>query len=448
MDLKRKQGNVIHERRSKTKKAKNGQRRSEEELMEPEFVFEGGLRKVKPYWFVYKTHAKGRWLKRTLHDVFSIEFQDQPSDYYKRAILAGKITVNGQKVQPNYIIKNGDLIAHTIHRHEPPVTADPIKIVYQDEELLVVDKPASVPVHATGRYHYNTIVGILQSKEFGFKTLYPCNRLDRLTSGILLIALKKERAAELTKEMTTREIQKTYLCRVKGEFPAEEIECNEPILTVSFKLGINIVSPDGKHCRTHFKRLSTNGLTSVVLCKPYTGRTHQIRVHLQYLGYPIANDPLYCTDVWGESGGKGGIKEEERQEVVERIEKVAYPFAEVKPAGEESNAKDGKEGGADEKPAVLDVQEQKEMSNEKDGTDPLSLSDFPCIECALKRMDPIPDQLQIYLHSFKYSGGDWEYETGTPMWADEGYTGDKVLAERFWRFGGRWDGKAPGEVGE
>lgn len=101
-------------------------------------------------------------------------------------------------------------------------------------------------------------------------------------------------------------MQKQYVCRVEGEFPEEEIVCSEAIEVVSYKIGVCKVSEKGKDCITKFKRLSYNGTSSVVLCKPQTGRMHQIRVHLQYLGYPVVNDPLYNHTVFGPHKGKGG----------------------------------------------------------------------------------------------------------------------------------------------
>ena len=84
-------------------------------------------------------------------------------------------------------------------------------------------------------------------------------------------------------------------------------ECVQPVEVVSYKIGVCKVSPRGKECRTEFERLSFNGKTSVVLCRPFTGRMHQIRVHLQYLGFPVINDPLYNHVVFGANKGKGGL---------------------------------------------------------------------------------------------------------------------------------------------
>ncbi|KAJ3060565.1 hypothetical protein HDU98_003494 [Podochytrium sp. JEL0797] len=365
-----------------------------DQAIEPEYSFdaEHGLRKVAPYWFTHKTMAKGRWWKRTLLDVFTTEFQDKSPEYYRKAILAGKINVNHTTKPLDYILQNGDLVCHRTHRHEPPVGDHKIKIVFQDADLLIVDKPPSIPVHPSGRYTHNTVLGILKSKEYGFENLFSVNRIDRLTSGILLIALTKKKANQLATELREREVSKTYLCRVRGKFPEGTTPCLEPILIMSNKLGINIVHPTGRPCETHFTFLSYNPTTdtSVVQCAPKTGRTHQLRVHLQYLGFPIANDPLYCNEaLWGPGMGKGGVVDSE--EVLERIK-------EAKVVGDL---------GVD----WVDEEQVPEAAQEEVG------DEFACLECLVVRKEPMKSQLKIYLHSWKYSGEGWAYETEMPEWA-------------------------------
>lgn len=125
-----------------------------------EYIFQDGLRKVSPYYFMYNTFAKGRWLNKSILSVFQKEFQDRPPAYYRAAIESGRITVNGKKVTIDYIFKNSDKVCHPIHRHEPPVSDKPVKIIYIDDDVLIVDKPSSLPVHPTGRYHLNTLMKI------------------------------------------------------------------------------------------------------------------------------------------------------------------------------------------------------------------------------------------------------------------------------------------------
>ncbi|XP_045458877.1 RNA pseudouridylate synthase domain-containing protein 2 [Melitaea cinxia] len=274
---------------------------------ETSYYIENGLRKVYPYYFTFTTFTKGRWVGEKILDVFAREFRAHPAAEYERCIRAGTLTVNYERVDPDYRLKHNDLLANVVHRHEVPVTSQPITLVHIDEDIVVVNKPASIPVHPCGRYRHNTVVFIL-AKEYNLKNLRTIHRLDRLTSGLLLFGRSPKKARQMEHQIRNRQVQKEYVCRVDGEFPEEEIECQEPIEVVSYKIGVCKVSPKGKDCSTVFKRLGYNAgaNTSVVLCRPKTGRMHQIRVHLQYLGYPVVNDPLYNHPVFGPLRGKGG----------------------------------------------------------------------------------------------------------------------------------------------
>ncbi|KAH9923007.1 pseudouridine synthase [Amylocystis lapponica] len=270
-----------------------------------------GLKKIPPYWYPYTTMAKGRWLGREILEVVSTEFRDRSMEYYRYALESGVTTINGKVAKPDTIVQNGDRIENVVHRHEPPVTSTPVRILHHDKEreFIVIDKPGSIPVHATGRYFRNSLVEILKN-DFGFTRVHTINRLDRLTSGLMIIPLSPAQAVILSREFAAGSIRKEYIARCKGEFPEEEITCEEPLLTVDRQMGLNIVHPDGKPAKTLFKRLrfDANTQTSVVRCRPLTGRSHQIRVHLQWLGYPIANDPIYSEiKIWGSQLGKGGV---------------------------------------------------------------------------------------------------------------------------------------------
>ncbi|KAI0350596.1 pseudouridine synthase [Trametes cingulata] len=255
--------------------------------------------------------AKGRWLGREILEVVSTEFRDRSMEFYRYALESGVTTINGKVAKPDTIIRNGDRIENISHRHEPPVTSTPVRIVHHDKEreFIVIDKPGSIPVHATGRYFRNSLVEILKN-DFGFEKVYTVNRLDRLTSGLMILPLNPTLANTLTQEFVNGRVRKEYIARCKGKFPEEEVVCEEPLLTVDRQMGLNIVHPEGKHAKTVFKRIryDENTDTSVLHCRPLTGRSHQIRVHLQYLGHPIANDPIYSdARIWGEKLGKGGI---------------------------------------------------------------------------------------------------------------------------------------------
>ncbi|WRT67633.1 uncharacterized protein IL334_004605 [Kwoniella shivajii] len=268
------------------------------------------LRYIKPYWWPYRTFVKQRWLGRQLLEVITTEFRDRSMEYYKHALDSGVTRVNGVIAKPDFVLRNGDRIDNTVHRHEPPITNDPILVLHIDrkKEFIVISKPGSVPVHATGRYFRHSILEMM-ILDYGIKC-FSVNRLDRLTSGLMILALSGKKAGLISKEFAEGSVKKEYVARVKGRFPEEEVTVDQPLLTVDRQMGLVIITPEGKDAVTIFKRMSYDAERdqSVVRCRPQTGRTHQIRVHLQYLGHPIANDPLYSTsDIWGPHLGRGGV---------------------------------------------------------------------------------------------------------------------------------------------
>lgn len=126
----------------------------------------------------------------------------------------------------------------------------------------------------------------------------------------MIIPLSPECARELQADFVAGTVQKEYVARCKGRFPDKEVVCEEPLLTVDRQMGLNIVHLEGKPARTVFNliRYDKNTDSSIVQCRPLTGRSHQLRVHLQFLGHPIANDPIYSEErIWGEKIGKDGI---------------------------------------------------------------------------------------------------------------------------------------------
>ncbi|KAJ8077417.1 hypothetical protein PM082_001847 [Marasmius tenuissimus] len=205
-----------------------------------------GLKKISPYWYPYTTYAKERWLGREILEVVSTEFRDRSMEYYRYALESGVTTINGEVAKPDTVIQNGDRIENVVHRHEPPVTSTPVKVLLEDKEreFLIVDKPGSIPVHASGRYYRNTLVAILMH-DFGYEKVYTVNRLDRLTSGLMIIPTSAACARKVTNEFVAGTVRKEYVARCIGHFP-EEVVCEEPLLTVDRQMGLNIVHPEGK----------------------------------------------------------------------------------------------------------------------------------------------------------------------------------------------------------
>ncbi|XP_039992637.1 RNA pseudouridylate synthase domain-containing protein 2 isoform X2 [Xiphias gladius] len=451
---------------------------SQEHFTETSYYFEGGLRKVRPYYFDFRTYCKGRWIGKSLLEVFKSEFRAESIEYYQRAAKEGRIRLNESPVEDlSVVLRNNDHMRNTVHRHEPPVVGRPLEVLVDDGEVLVVDKPPSIPVHPCGRFRHNTVIFIL-GKERGISELHTVHRLDRLTSGVLLFARTLETSKKLDQLVRDRQLEKEYVCRVEGEFPECELICEEPILVVSFKIGLCRVDPKGKECRTVFQRLSFNGKTSVVRCLPLTGRTHQIRVHLQYLGFPILNDPIYGSLAWGPNRGKGGLMGKSDEELLQALveehrsqESLHLLDIPDDSTGTEKNKTSEKTDKADVTPEPdrrgeslqtqtdikLDTQVptgcssssetvdevsqgctdsnrnstslQESQShlpitsngNQTEATDstqksPPGTRDHLCSECKLVRPDPTEKELIMYLHALRYKGPDFEYSTRLPDW--------------------------------
>ncbi|KAG0339646.1 hypothetical protein BG004_006722 [Podila humilis] len=424
-----KHGDYVNNQPPKKQRRRVDLVKPEDDLLDADYYFDNGLRKIKPYFFKYQTYAKGRWLGRPLIEVFNTEFRDRDNTFYERAIRDGRIKVNDQIVAQDYIVQNSDVVAHDIHRHEPPVAHLPVKVVRQDDGVIIVDKPSSIPVHPSGRYRHNTVLHILM-KEQQFKELYPVNRLDRLTSGLMIIALSVKKAREFEQLMQKCEIKKEYVCKVVGHFPSGITECHEPIHVASFKLTLNTVHPDGKACSTIFELVRYDPVsdTSIVYARPVTGRTHQIRVHLQWLGYPITNDPLYHNkEIWGQRNGQGGITEEMEKELVEKLTAKAeqddeLDFTLAASASAASAAKQVQEkkeetaqSKEDSEQFIMSQQEPQRAQHDDDHQH----AEF-CSICGMpSRTDPVPEKRVMYLHAWKYQAKDWSFETDLPDWAKE-----------------------------
>jgi tRNA pseudouridine synthase 9 len=132
--------------------------------------------------------VKKRWDGKTIVDLFADEFRQRPHEYYVQAVECGRIRVDGKIVSPSYIVHDSQKLSHFVHRHEPPVMAESVTILEEGVDVITVCKPASIPVHACGQYRKNTVVGILQAEHNNIGPLFPVHRLDRLVSGLLILA--------------------------------------------------------------------------------------------------------------------------------------------------------------------------------------------------------------------------------------------------------------------
>ncbi|KAG5354980.1 Bifunctional protein [Yarrowia sp. B02] len=274
------------------------------------YTFSKGFRKVIPYYYTHSVPSKGRWFGKTVIEVLSTELASvYPAHHLRSTIDAGNVKLirrdkisepaveyTGWNSLSTQVFKNGSILESRVHKHEPSVPGDGkhIKIVFQDEDLLVVDKPAGIPVHPTGKYLFNSVKEILKH-ETEVEELYPAHRLDKNTTGVLVFAKSSESVNTVTQQIMSRTAKKEYLARVKGKFPAS-IETHEPVLENTTKRD---AAPKDAHTAFELVRYDDTNDYSVVKCLPSTGRNHQIRQHLRHLGFPIENDREYNPELEG-----------------------------------------------------------------------------------------------------------------------------------------------------
>ena len=229
-----------------------------------------------------------------------IEFLKQQG--FSRHIL-GSILLNGSPSRGRVLLKSGDSLRIFVPETDPwdkipPVSVD-LNVLYEDEDLLVLNKPAGMPVHPSAGNHGNTLANAAAAwfLHKGENCPFRCiNRLDRDTSGALILAKNPLSASVLSSQMKTRQIRRTYLAVVRG-IPPLQGSIAAPIgRTPGSLIERRIDFAGGESAVTHFERLAVKNGHSLLEIHLETGRTHQIRVHMGYLGYPLPADYLYCPD--------------------------------------------------------------------------------------------------------------------------------------------------------
>ncbi len=205
-----------------------------------------------------------------------------------------RVLVENKLGRPQQVLKNGETITYLRPDYLEPEVNRWFETVYEDEYLIAVNKSGDLPTSPSGKYFKNTLVHVVKNA-FGWKDLYTLHRLDRETSGLILFAKQKIAAQKMAEQIRNQQVKKTYLAILEKTLPYNHFFINMPIgrnpeSSVRIKQWI---IPEGKPSQTHFHLLDVLGNYSKVKVRPLTGRTHQIRVHAAYLGYPIVGDKLY-----------------------------------------------------------------------------------------------------------------------------------------------------------
>lgn len=230
-------------------------------------------------------------------DQYVIEqFPRLSRSYASKLILTEKVLVNGEPVKPGYKLREADHVL--IDYDDTALDAIPsidLPILYEDDDVIVINKPAGVITHARGRYWDEASVASFVRQKTQQEGMRPgiVHRLDRGTSG-LIICTKNERALSiLMKQFQDRKVQKTYLALVSKMPKNPTAIIDAPIERNPKKPATFRVGPGGKAAQTWYQVLTPGPTATLIELKPVTGRTHQLRVHLAYINCPIIGDGLY-----------------------------------------------------------------------------------------------------------------------------------------------------------
>lgn len=407
MGRKRRTEQYIKGTQKRVKSQSKLDRKTDLDYISPDdYVTIDDLMYVKPYVFEFKANFKPRWTGKKVFEVFRDEFRHADEDYWESEFQNGRVLVNNVPVSKKTVWTDGMEVEHVVHRHESAVLSSKIHIAHDDVGYMVVSKPPSLPIHPCGTYRRNSLLFILKAL-YGTGKLSSVHRLDKETSGLVILAKDSENASKFCEEIKAHKVRKTYLAEVEGTFLKGHVVCEESILWDKREQRAS-VHPEGLEAETSFRfvKYKKDCNTSIVECMPKTGRTHQIRVHLTHLGYPIVNDPCY--------GGKSIISSNNEDKDWNKRKAISLSL---------------KHERFRETDDVINYRRENTLSKwiqqhyQKTGRSLTLLEEgnqLGCTNCPqvvnVKNVE-VKD-MYIHLHALKYESSNWSFQVPHPIWAD------------------------------
>lgn len=247
------------------------------------------------------------------------ELKGVPRTRIYRILRKGEVRVNKGRIKPDYRLRGGDQVrippvrvAAPVDRGHPDDDAlarIETRVLYEDARLLVMDKPSGMAVHGGSGIGFG-VIELLRAARPEARFLELAHRLDRDTSGLLLVAKKRSALRELHQQLRDRELGKRYLALVGGRWRGQDRTVDQPLLKNSLRSGERVVrvDPAGKPSLTRFTALRRYADSTLVAVDIMTGRTHQIRVHAASIGHPVAGDDKYGDEGFNKQMKERGLK--------------------------------------------------------------------------------------------------------------------------------------------
>lgn len=235
-------------------------------------------------------------------DKYLGETTDYTRSKIQKMIENGNILVNNNKVKSSYILKEEDNIEITDYIEETDILPEniPLDIYYEDDDLIVVNKPSGMVVHPAPGNYSGTLVNALMYHTNNLSTVNTSirpgivHRIDADTSGLLLVAKNDKSHNLLAEAIQKKEVVREYIALVEGVINEDTATIDAPIgRDINNRKKMCVTGSNSKEAVTHIRVLERYKNATLIRCKLETGRTHQIRVHLSYIGHPVINDPVY-----------------------------------------------------------------------------------------------------------------------------------------------------------
>ncbi len=251
-----------------------------------------------PYENVRKIHVPRRFAGLSLLDFLDAWHPPTGRGQWSEWIDAAQFTSTGRAVTPEWIVKEGECFAQRLPGTIEPAINPDIRLIHEDEYVVVVNKPAPLPIHPSGRYNRNTLSSLM-AEFYPKQKLRVAHRLDAGTSGVVVLCRTQHAARLVQPQFSRGDVEKVYWARVHGHPTWDALQCDAAIGAEAQVRGTRSVGqPDGLEASTQLRVLqrAADG-TSIIEAQPLTGRTHQIRLHLSHVGHAIVGDQLYGTDL-------------------------------------------------------------------------------------------------------------------------------------------------------
>ena len=235
---------------------------------------------------------------KPLRDTLCRVVRHVPAAYWETECARGLVLDSAHEpVAAARIVRAGERYRHKFPNVTEPDVNGRVEILHEDEALIVLNKPAPLPMHRGGRFYRNTLQYIL-NQVYHPQRPFPAHRLDANTTGLVLVTRTRHFAGRLQPQFACGQVEKIYLIRVQGKPPEDAFSCDAPISAESGEIGSRKVDLEsGRAARTEFRvRQRNSDGTSLLEARPLTGRTNQIRVHLWHLGFPVCGDAVYLPN--------------------------------------------------------------------------------------------------------------------------------------------------------